>query len=166
MRKLAIAAGVLAVLVVAAAIGWRVYSGPAAPEPQVQVGDTVAELNLTNLNGQRQTLASVRGEKGTLLIFISTSCPYSNAYNERMEALHRDYSARGLPVVGLNANRNESVEEIREHARKNGLSFTILKDEGNRLADYLGASVTPEALPTAEPMSIQKGQPTKVATFN
>jgi hypothetical protein len=62
-----------------------------------------------------------------------------------MEALHRDYSARGLSVVGLNANRNESVEEIREQARKNGLSFTILKDEGNRLADYLGASVTPEA---------------------
>ncbi len=31
------------------------------------------------------------------------------------------------------------------HAAKNNLSFTILKDDGNRVADTLGAQVTPEA---------------------
>ena len=145
MRKLAIVLGVVVLLAAAAVVGWRVYSGPAAPEPQVMVGDTVADLNLTNLNGQRQTLASLRGEKGTLLIFIATRCPYSNAYNQRMEALHRDYAPRGIRVVGINSNRNESPEEVREHSRDKGFSFPILKDEGNRVADYFGASVTPEA---------------------
>jgi len=145
MRKLAIAVAVLVLLAGAAAIGWRVYSGPAAPEPQVQVGDPVAEFNLTDLNGKRQTLAGVRGEKGTLLIFIATRCPYSNGYNQRLEALHRDYAARGIRVVGINPNRTEDAEEVRNHSRDNGFTFLVLKDEGNRVADYFGASVTPEA---------------------
>ena len=145
MRKLAIAAGVLVVLAGAAAVGWRVYSGPAAPEPSVEVGGAVAEFTLTDLNGQPQTLAGLRGEKGTLLIFIATRCPYSNAYNQRMEALHRDYAARGIRVIGINPNRTENAEEVRNHAGENDLTFTILKDDSNRVADYFGASVTPEA---------------------
>lgn len=145
MRKLGIALGVVVLLAAAALVGWRVYSGPTAPEPSVEVGGPVAEFALTDLDGQPQTLANLRGEKGTLLIFIATRCPYSNAYNQRMETLHRDYAARGIRVVGINANRTEDADEVRRHAREKGLTFTILKDEGNRVADYFGASVTPEA---------------------
>ena len=78
MRKLAIVLGVVVILAGAAAIGWRVYSGPAAPAPKVNLGETVSEFTLQDLNGQPVTLASLRGEKGTLLIFIATKCPYSN----------------------------------------------------------------------------------------
>jgi len=145
MRKVAIVVGVLVILAGAAAVGWRVYSGPAAPEAAVDVGGTVADFTLTDLSGQPQTLAGLRGEKGTLLIFIATRCPYSNAYNQRMEALHRDYAARGIRVIGINPNRTEPADDVRNHARENGLSFTVLKDENNRVADYFGASVTPEA---------------------
>ena len=62
-----------------------------------------------------------------------------------METLHRDYAARGIRVIGINANRTEPAEEVRSHARENGFTFTLLKDDANRLADYFGASVTPEA---------------------
>ena len=145
MRRLVIAVVALAVLVAAALLGWRVYSGPPAPEPQVSVGQVVADFTLADLNGQSRSLVSLRGERGTLLIFISTRCPYSNGYNERMEALHRDYSPRGIRVIGINANRNEPVDEIRQHAREKSLTFTLLKDDANRVADYFGATVTPEA---------------------
>lgn len=145
MRKLAIVVIVLGLVAGAALVGWRVYSGPSAPEPQVSVGQVVANFTLADLDGQSRALNSLRGERGTLLIFISTRCPYSNGYNERMEALHRDYSPRGLRVLGINANRTEPVDEIRQHAREKNLSFTILKDDANRLADYFGATVTPEA---------------------
>src|SRR3989304_3138612 len=145
MRRMGIFAVVVVILAGAAALGWRVYSGPAAPAGQVALGQAVADFSLPDTNGQQHSLASLKGEKGTLLIFIATQCPYSNAYNQRMEALHRDYAARGIRVVGINPNRTEPAEEVRTHARENGMTFTILKDEGNRLADYLGASVTPEA---------------------
>ncbi len=146
MRKAAvIVAGVLVVLAAAAVAGWRVYSGPPAPEATVAPGGAVQDFTLPDVSGQQRSLASLMGEKGVLLIFISTQCPYSNGYNARMEALARDYRARGITVVGLNSNRTEPVDVIRDHAQKNGMSFAILKDDGNRIADYFGASVTPEA---------------------
>ncbi|OFV80642.1 MAG: hypothetical protein A3B65_07195 [Acidobacteria bacterium RIFCSPHIGHO2_02_FULL_67_57] len=140
--------GIFAVVVVilagAAALGWRVYSGPAAPAGQVALGQAVADFTLPDTNGQQHSLASLKGEKGTLLIFIATQCPYSNAYNQRMEALHRDYNARGIRLVGINPNKTEPAEEVRSHAQQNGLTFIVLKDPDNRIADYFGASVTPE----------------------
>jgi peroxiredoxin len=46
--------------------------------------------------------------------------------------------------VGVNSNRSETPEAIAAHARDHGLTFPILKDNDNRLADALGASFTPE----------------------
>jgi len=145
MRKLFVVVATLVILAGAAVVGWNVYSGPPAPAPPVAVGQSVADFTLSDINGQSHSLASLKGPKGVLLIWISTQCPYSNGYNSRMEALYRDYSAKAIRVVGINSNRTESVENIREHAAKNGFTFTILKDTDNRIADYFGASVTPEA---------------------
>lgn len=145
MRKLAMVLGLLVIVAGAAVFGWRSYSGPPAPVGQVDVGGVVADFTLADAKGESHLLSSLRGAKGTLLIFVSTRCPVSNNYNERMEALHREYGARGIRVVGINANRTEPVDEIRRHAQDKGLSFVILKDVGNPIADYLGASVTPEA---------------------
>ncbi len=145
MRKLFVVVATLVILVGAAVVGWNVYSGPPAPAAQVAVGQAVADFTLSDISGQSHSLTSLKGTKGVLLIWISTQCPYSNGYNSRMEALNRDYSAKGIRVVGINSNRTESVENIREHAAKNGFTFTILKDTDNRIADYFGASVTPEA---------------------
>ncbi|MFQ5817771.1 MAG: redoxin domain-containing protein [Terriglobia bacterium] len=145
MRKLAIVLGVVVVVAGAAFYGWRAYSGPSAPPPEVAVGGAVADFTLADTNGQAHSLASLRGSQGTLLLFISTRCPVSNNYNERMETLHRNYGVRGIRVVGINPNRTEPVEEVRQHAQEKGLTFVVLKDVGNRIADYFGASVTPEA---------------------
>jgi peroxiredoxin len=135
----------LVVLAGAAVVGWRVYSGPPAPPAQVAVGQPVADFTLPDINGGSHSLASLKGGTGVLLIWISTQCPYSNGYNARMEALNRDYAAKGIRLVGVNSNRTEPLDKVREHAKENGFTFTILKDEGNRIADYFGASVTPEA---------------------
>lgn len=145
MRKLAILVAVLVVVGGGVFYAWRAYSGPSAPPAQVEVGGVVDDFTLADIGGQSHSLASLQGTQGTLLLFISTRCPVSNNYDERMEALHREYGPRGVRVVGINPNRNEPVEEVRRHAQEKGLTFTILKDAGNRIADYLGASVTPEA---------------------
>ena len=38
-----------------------------------------------------------------------------------------------------------TAADIKQHAAAKGLTFPILKDAGNRVADQLGAQVTPEA---------------------
>ena len=113
--------------------------------PAAAIGSTVADFKLSDAEGKERTLASLAGAKGTVLIFVSTRCPVSNAYNERMEKLAQEMKARGVNVVGINSNVAETREAIKSHAAERGLSFAILKDEGNRIADRLGAGVTPEA---------------------
>jgi peroxiredoxin len=109
------------------------------------VGSTVAEFKLPDVDGKDHSLSSLKGKNGTVLIFIGVQCPVSNAYNGRMEKLAQDYKARGINVVGVNANSTESAGDVKAHAASNNLTFMILKDNGNKLADALGAERTPEA---------------------
>jgi peroxiredoxin len=108
------------------------------------IGQPVADFTLADTSGQQHTLASLKGKNGTVLIFISVQCPVSNAYNERMEKLAQDYKAKGVNVIGINANATESVEDVKNHAASHNLTFTILKDKSNKVADQLGAMNTPE----------------------
>lgn len=109
------------------------------------VGDKLTPFALKDVQGHLLDLAAVAPPKAAVLIFIATRCPVSNAYNSRMEALARDYVSRGVLFVGINANRQESIAEVAEHARSQGLTFPVLKDENNVQADRLGAQFTPEA---------------------
>jgi peroxiredoxin len=109
------------------------------------IGATVADFSLSDADGKTQSLASVKGKNGTVLIFVAVQCPVSNAYNARMEKLAQDYKTRGINVVGINSNATEQAEAVKAHAGTNHLTFPILKDPGNKVADQLGASVTPEA---------------------
>jgi peroxiredoxin len=111
----------------------------------IPIGQKISDFTLTDVDGKKHTLASLKGEKGTVLIFVAVQCPVSNAYNERMEKLAQDYKARGINVVGINANSTESTEDVKHHAAEHHLTFTILKDRDNKIADMLGAQHTPEA---------------------
>src|SRR5437667_12098206 len=62
-----------------------------------------------------------------------------------MEKLAQDYQAKGVNVIGINSNVTEPASEVKSHAAEKHLTFTILKDDGNKIADRLGATRTPEA---------------------
>ena len=62
-----------------------------------------------------------------------------------MEKLAQDYKAKGIAVVGINSNVAEDAAAVKSHAAEHSLSFPILKDPGNKIADRLGATKTPEA---------------------
>jgi peroxiredoxin len=104
----------------------------------------IDDFTLPDADGASHSLASLKGKNGTVVIFIATKCPVSNAYNDRMEKVFEDYKAKGINVIGINANNTEPAAEVKSHAAEKGLKFTILKDDGNKIADRLGATRTPE----------------------
>ena len=114
------------------------------PEPPA-IGTTIEDFTLPDPDNKDRSLKSLAGKNGTVLLFISVQCPVSNDYNERMEKLAQDYKAKGVAVIGINSNVAEDASAVKAHAEKNKLSFPILKDPGNKIADRLGAKVTPEA---------------------
>jgi len=104
----------------------------------------IKDFTLQDYNGNKFSLSDFKDSTGIVVMFIATQCPVSNAYNERMVALYDDYQPKGFAFVGINSNKQESVEEIKEHSQKHNFEFPVLKDWNNVIADQFEASVTPE----------------------
>ena len=143
MKKLASFSLLSLVLLLAFVVSARTTDAD-IPAPPI-IGSTIADFSLPDTGGASHSLATLHGKNGTVLIFIAVQCPVSNAYNERMEKLAQDYKARGINLVGINANSTGAAADVKDHASRNKLTFTILKDNGNKIADALGATRTPEA---------------------
>lgn len=142
MKKLSALSLMFALLFISLAANANTIDADPAPPA---IGASIANFTLPDADGKAHSLASLKGAKGTVLIFVAVQCPVSNAYNERMEKLAQDYKARGINVIGINANSTESAADVKKHAAEKSLTFPILKDEGNKIADSLGATRTPEA---------------------
>ena len=106
--------------------------------------DQVEDFTLLDYEGIQHSLSDYSDSTAIVILFIATQCPVSNAYNSRMESIFNEYSEQGIAFIGINSNKQEDVEEIAEHAEENNLTFTILKDENNIIADEFAASFTPE----------------------
>ncbi len=107
---------------------------PAAPA-------RVDSISATDLQGKAVNIQTAG--KITAVLFISTQCPVSNAYNERMNALYAEYSKKGVQFVFLNANATEPAAEVAQHAKDVGFSFPVYKDNSNAEADRFAAEFTP-----------------------
>ena len=134
-----------AILVIAlAAVAGSGRNTTDIPAPPA-IGSAIEDFTLPDADGVNHSLKSLMGKKGAVIIFVATKCPVSNAYNDRMEKVYEDYQAKGISVIGINANSTEPAAEVKSHAAEKGLKFAILKDDGNKIADRLGANHTPEA---------------------
>jgi glutathione peroxidase-family protein len=107
------------------------------------VGSQVTDFTVADLAGKSVSWPDLKGGT-TVILFIATKCPISNGYNERMNALYKDYTPRGVKFVAINANATEPARDVAEHAKQNGFAFPVYKDSGV-VADRFNAQVTPEA---------------------
>lgn len=111
---------------------------------EFKLGSKVTDFSVQDLDGKSVSFASLRGPI-TVVTFVSVQCPVSNGYNQRMNALFKDYTPKDVKFIFVNANRNESANDIRDHAKSVGFVFPVYKDAGNALADRFDAQVTPES---------------------
>jgi len=144
-KQYAISLFFAALLIVAlAAIAGSGRNATDLPAPPA-IGAMIEDFKLPDADGAQHTLNSLKGKNGAVIIFIATRCPVSNGYNDRMEKLAEDYQSKGINVIGINSNSTEPASEVKSHAAEKHLTFAILKDDGNKIADRFGANHTPEA---------------------
>ena len=111
---------------------------------RVAIGAAAPDFQLTTLDGKSFSLASeAKSHKAVVVMFISTQCPYSNAYNDRMRDMASAYASKGVVFAGLNSNKNEDAAKATSHAKEHGHTFPIMKDPGNKVADMYDAQHTP-----------------------
>lgn len=132
---------------VAAACGFAALSfwlTPAKADTPSNVGKTMADFKLPDSRGQTVSLMDFKDKKAVAVIFVGTECPINNLFLPRLAELCREYTPKGVQFVAINANRQDTLQRVAEHARKYALPFPVLKDEGNVVADRFGARRTPE----------------------
>ena len=113
-----------------------------------EVGDSVADFKLKNVDGKMTSLADFKSAKGFIVIFDCNTCPVSKAYNERIQALHAKYASKGYPVIAINPNSpdvssGDSFEEMVKYAKNKGYKFPYLYDESQSVIRQFGPTNTP-----------------------
>ncbi len=101
-------------------------------------------FTLKDFNGKTHSLSDYKNSKAIVIMFISTECPISNAYNTRMVKIYNQFKNKDVVFLAINSNKQENSEIIKKHADQNRFEFTILKDNENKIADKFNATVTPE----------------------
>jgi peroxiredoxin len=113
-----------------------------------EVGDSVADFSLKNVDGKIISLSDYKKGKGAIVIFDCNTCPYSKAYNDRIISLNKKYASLGFPVITINANDpqispGDSFEEMSARAKQKNYDFPYLIDESQAVAKAFGATNTP-----------------------
>ena len=117
----------------------------AGPVSALEIGDTVPRFGGTTVQGSAFSLADAQKEhRAIVVVFRSTLCPYSNSYNELLKSMTAEYGRKGLLFVAVHSDRWETEADIREHAKKHGHAFPVIRDADGRLAKLLNARRTPE----------------------
>jgi peroxiredoxin len=101
------------------------------------------DVEITDVNGVRHSLTAERGKIVVLLVQGDT-CPCSAAYVDRVNAIARDYAARGVEIWAFNPNANETEPQTRAFVKAHKVEYAVAYDKGNKLADLLHAACTTE----------------------
>ncbi len=108
-------------------------------------GQAIEDFTLNDSLGAKRSLSEWKDSQAIVVVFLGTECPLAKLYGKRLAEIDRQYAARGVQVIGINANQQDTLQEMTGYARKHGIEFPLLKDAGARVADEFGATRTPEA---------------------
>jgi peroxiredoxin len=108
------------------------------------VGTKLENFTLPDVHGAEQSFDKLKGKNGAVLVWVSAQCPVVKSYNERINGMAEELKAKDINLIGINSNATESLDYVTSGANEAGYKFPVLIDQGNVLADKLGASVTPE----------------------
>lgn len=115
-----------------------------ADEPKSSVGRTIENFTLQDFRGKSVALSDFSDAKVVAVLFVGVECPIVQLYSPRLVALQEKYSGRGVQLIAVNSNQQDSLTELTHYARTHALNFPVLKDPGNGVADQFGATRTPE----------------------
>lgn len=95
------------------------------------------------------SLKNIRGEKGTVVMFICNHCPYVKHVNKELVRVCNDYRVTGFGFVAISSNDVEkypedSPKEMWRTAQRLGYPFPYLYDETQEVAKAYDAACTPD----------------------
>lgn len=120
------------------------------PSVMVDLGSKAPDFNLPDVvSGSRSSLQSLKGEKGTLVMFICNHCPFVVHVMDELIRIGNDYQNTGVSIVAISSNSTQThpqdgPEHMGELAREKQFPFPYLFDESQEVAKDYDAACTPD----------------------
>lgn len=117
--------------------------------PVCDFGWSAPDFSLPGTDGRLHSLASARGPRGLLLMFICNHCPYVQAILDRLLRDCRALAAEGVGCIAVMSNDtvaypDDSFERMQALARELAFPFPYVYDESQAVARAYGAVCTPD----------------------
>lgn len=106
-------------------------------------------LRDTNSTDKLLSFSDVKGEKGTLVVFICNHCPFVLHVIDEIVMIANDYRVQGIGVVAISSNDvvkfpQDGPKLMTEFAFENNFEFPYLYDELQDVAKLYNAACTPD----------------------
>lgn len=117
--------------------------------PVCEFGLPTYDFELRGVDGKTWSLSDCKGEEGLLVMFICNHCPYVKAVIDRIVRDTNELEELGIGSVGIMSNdlneyAEDSFDNMKVVAEKNGFRFPYLIDTTQEIAKRYGAICTPD----------------------
>ncbi|RZO48119.1 MAG: thioredoxin family protein [Candidatus Pelagibacterales bacterium] len=117
--------------------------------PVCNFGEKPKNFNLLSTENKKISLDDVKGENGTLIMFICNHCPYVKAIIKDVVDDVKFLEDLGIKSVGIMSNDvknypEDSFENMISFSKLHNFSFPYLIDETQNVAKMYGAVCTPD----------------------
>lgn len=117
--------------------------------PVCDFGAAAIDFDLPGVDGKQWNLATCRGDKGLLVMFICNHCPYVKAVRDRIVRDVRELQNFGIQSVAIMSNdptqySEDSFENMAQVAKEFDFPMPYLLDRTQQVAKAYGAVCTPD----------------------
>ena len=128
--------------------------------PICDFGKKAEEFELKSTDNRLITLNDIKGDKGTLIMFICNHCPYVKAVIKDIVSDCKELENDGIKSVAIMSNDtknypDDSFENMISFSKNNNFNFPYLIDETQNIAKKYGAVCTPDFFGYNEKLELQ-----------
>lgn len=106
--------------------------------------ETIFSLDISLMNGSSFSSSKLRQNKGTVFIFLTPDCPIAQKSISKLKIICNKYHSSAFEFYGVFTDFLVNKESAQVFSDKYDLVFPIINDEKRTLADYFGATISPE----------------------
>jgi peroxiredoxin len=117
---------------------------------ELELGATAPEFALPDVvTGKIVRRDDFRGQKGLLVMFICTHCPYVKHVEKGLAALGMDYDGEPVGIVAISSNDaktypDDAPDGLKKQSQTMAFRFPYLYDESQDVARAYHAACTPD----------------------
>jgi peroxiredoxin len=120
------------------------------PSNMLPLGTKAPDFSLIDTKDDTiKSLSELKGDNGTLVMFICNHCPFVIHVNEQLVRLANDYKSKGFNCIAISSNDvinypQDGPDKMKQHAKDNNYPFPYLYDETQDVAKAYDAACTPD----------------------